>query len=204
LKRGCLGIRMHSGWGLLVAVTENNGMPEILDRRRIVISDPAVPGSNQPYHHASRLALPEAEIYLAHRATECERLAMAEVGVSIRRLASRLYRIVAAAVLSSSARPLPPLANTLASHPLIHTAEGEFFRQAVRTACERSLLTVTAIRERELEAHARAVFGDGTSRVQERIQALGKSIGPPWTKEHKNAALAALLILNRKSGILPE
>jgi len=42
---------------------------------------------------------------------------------------------------------------------LIHTAEGEFFRHAVRQACERLKIPVTAIRERDLEERAKVMFG---------------------------------------------
>ena len=33
------------------------------------------------------------------------------------------------------------------------------------------------------------------SRMQGKISSLGSEIGPPWTKDHKTAALAAALIL---------
>jgi hypothetical protein len=69
----------------------------------------------------------------------------------VRELDGRHYRIVGSAVLLASGRPLPSLAKILGSHPLIHTAEGEFFRHAVRKACEGLKISVTAIRERELE-----------------------------------------------------
>ena len=47
----------------------------------------------------------------------------------------------------------------------------------------------------ELEAQAKATFGTAAGRLQRRIADLGRSIGPPWTKDHKAAAMAALLIL---------
>jgi len=43
MKRAALGIRMHSGWGMLVAVSGDADSLEILDRRRIVITDAAIP-----------------------------------------------------------------------------------------------------------------------------------------------------------------
>jgi hypothetical protein len=78
---------------------------------------------------------------------------------------------------------------------LIHTAEGEFFRNAVRKACERLKISVTAIRGQELDERAKAAFGNAASRVQRRISSLGSYIGPPWTRDHKTAALAASVIL---------
>jgi hypothetical protein len=202
MKRAALGVRMHSGWGVVVAVSGDAHSLEVIDRRRIVTTDPTIPGANQPYHYAAslgltELGLPESERYLANCAAVSERLAFAAVGEVVRELDGRHYRIVGSAVLLASGRPLPSLAKILASHPLIHTAEGDFFRNAVSQACEHLQIPVTAIRERELEERAKTAFGNAASRVQRRISSLGSSIGPPWTKDHKTAALAASMILAR-------
>jgi hypothetical protein len=201
MKRAALGVRMHSGWGVLVAVSGDAISADVLDRRRIVITDPGSPGANQPYHYAASLGHPESERYLASCAAVAERLAVAAVGEVVRELEGRHYRVVGSAVLLASGRPLPLLPKILASHALIHTAEGEFFRDAVRRACERLKIAVTAIRERELDELAKTAFGNAARRVQSRIASLGSSIGPPWTKDHKSAALAASMILAREQTI---
>jgi hypothetical protein len=38
-------------------------------------------------------------------------------------------------------------------------------------------------------------FGKTASQLQSSIASMGSRIGPPWTKDHKTAALAAALIL---------
>jgi hypothetical protein len=195
MKTAALGIRMHSGWGVLVAVSGDAASLEVLDRRRIVTIDPEIHGSSQPYHHAANLGFPESERYLANCAAISERIAFTAIGELLKELDVRGCRIAGAAVLLASGRPLPPLAKILASHPLIHTAEGEFFRNAVSKACERLKIPVTAIRERELEQQAKTTFGKAASGIQRRISTLGVSLGPPWTKDHKTAALAAAMIL---------
>jgi hypothetical protein len=195
MKSAALGIRMHSGWGVLVAVSGDASMLEVLDRRRIVTIDPEIQGSSQPYHYAVNFELPESERYLANCAAVSERIAFTAIGELLKELDARGYRIAGAAVLLASGRPLPPLGKILASHPLVHTAEGEFFRNAVSKACERLKIPVKAIRERDLEQHAKTTLGNAASRVQSRISTLGVSLGPPWTKDHKTAALAAAMIL---------
>ena len=42
---------------------------------------------------------------------------------------------IAAFGVLASGRTLPALEQILASHPMVHTAEGEFFRKAIREAC---------------------------------------------------------------------
>ena len=202
-----LGIRMHSGWGVLVAVSRDTNSIEVLDRRRIAITDQGIPGATQPYHYAAnlvdRLGLPEAEKHIAYCAAVSERLALAAVEEVVRELDARHYRIIGSAVLLASGRPLPPLSKILAAHPLIHTAEGEFFRNAVRSACERLKVSVTAIPERELDERAKKAFGRAASQMQRTISTLGSSLGPPWTKDHKASALAALVVLANKKPSRP-
>src|SRR5437588_5517839 len=144
----------------------------------------------QPWS-SRQLGLSDSESYLANCAAISERMASAAVAEVVRELEGRHYRIVGSAVLLAAGRPLPSLVKILASHPLIHTAEGEFFCNAVRKACEILKIAVTTIRERELDAQAKTTFGKAASQVQHRISTLGISIGPPWTKDHKTAALAA-------------
>jgi hypothetical protein len=201
MKRAAIGVRMHSGWGVLVAASGDVESVEVVHRSRILTADPGILGGKQPYHHAATLELPESESYLANCAAVSERLALAALGEVVRELNGRHYRIVGAALLLASGRPLPSLSRILTSHALIHTAEGEFFRNAVKKACERLKLSVTAMRERELDALAMTAFGNAASRVRHRISRMGSAIGPPWTKDHKAAALAASLILAREETV---
>jgi len=195
MKRAALGFHMHSGWGVLVAVCGDINSLECIARKRIVTTDPSIPGANQPYHYAVSLPLADAERHIANCAAVSERLASAAVEEIVRELGACEYRIMGAAVLSASGRPLPPLAKILPAHPLIHTAEGEFFRNTVTRACECLKIPVMAIRERELDDQAKTTFRSAAIGLQRNISTLGSSIGPPWTKDHKTAALAAAIIL---------
>ena len=195
MKPAALGFRMHSGWGVLVAVSGDADWVEVVDRKRIVVAD-STSGANQPYHQAARLRVQESENHIATCAVASAQLASAAIERVVGELEAREVRIVGAAVLLASARPLPSLARILASHPLIHTAEGEFFRNSVRHACEQLEISVEGFRERELEERAKAAFGKSASGVLRRIATAGSLIGAPWTRDHKAAALAALIVLS--------
>src|SRR5215472_9273322 len=127
MKPCAVGIRVHSGWGALVAVCGEPINTEIVDRRRVVIIDRKAPGSAQPYHYAKELELPAAEKFIAQSAAASAKLALAAIGEVVEQLGGRGYRMVGAAVLLSAGRPLPELEKILASHAMIHAAEGEFF-----------------------------------------------------------------------------
>lgn len=195
MKRAAIGVRMHSGWGVLVAVFNNAGTVEVVDRRRLAVTAPGTPGAIQPYHFAENLELPEAEKFLGDCFATSRGLALAAVRDVVGELRGRQYDVIGAAILLALGRPLPPLAKILASHALIHAAEGEFFREVFSKACEGLDLSVTGFRERDLDECVQATFGKTAGRMEQQISALGRSIGPPWTSDQKTAALAALVVL---------
>jgi hypothetical protein len=198
MKRAAIGVRMHSGWAALVAVSNSAGTMEVIDRRRVTITTPETPGANQPYHFAENLDLPDAEKFLGNCFAASESLALTAVRDVVGELRGRQYLVVGSALLLASGRPLPPLSKILASHALIHAAEGEFFREAFSRACESLDLSVTGFRERNLDECVQTTFGKAATRMRRQVSALGRSLGPPWTKDQKTAALAALLVLANK------
>jgi hypothetical protein len=200
MKRATIGFRVHSGWAAVVAISDPDGSPAVLDRQRLVIVEEGAPGAKQPYHFAQRLELDKAEKYIANCARVSEGLALAAVGAIIRGLQDREYRIVGAAILLAAGRSLPSLSKILGSHPLIHTAEGEFFRKVFWKACEHLGISVTGFRERDMEQCAKAVFGGAATRMRETIAGLGESLGPPWTNDQKMAAFAASMVLAGNAG----
>ena len=72
-------------------------------------------------------------------------MAAATVKDAVAILASEGYRVTRAAVLLGSGKPLPELGKILAAHPLIHTAEGVFFREVLKSACDACGLAVVGI-----------------------------------------------------------
>ena len=195
MKRAAIGVRMHSGWGALVAVANSGCTVEVLERRRVAVTTPGTPGVSQPYHFAKKLELAEAEKFLGNSFAASKRLALAAVRDVVGELRDRQYRVIGSAVLLASGRALPPLAKILASHALIHAAEGEFFREVFSKACEGLDLSVSGIRERDLEECVQTAFGKAATRMRRQISTLGRSLGPPWTADQKTAALAALIVL---------
>ena len=190
----CLGFRVHSGWSAMVAVARQPGIWQVLERRRISVVDGKLAGHAQPYHFARERPLPEAKRHIACCATASLRLAQEALQEVVRQL-SRDYRVAGAAILLASGRPLPELDRILASHPLVHTAEGEFFRQAFSEACAALGIPVTRIRERDLAERAQAVFKKSAASLPAELAVAAKHLGPPWSQDQKGAALAAAVAL---------
>jgi len=194
MKRAAIGLRMHSGWGALVVISNEFAL-EVVDRRHIVVAQATIPGSKQPYHYAENFELEQAGAYIARCSGASGQLASAAIHEILSELEKNEYRVEGSALLMGSGRTIPSLEKVLVSHALIHTAEGDFVGTVVRQSCEDAGITVTPFRERDLEERANKILGKKVNQVKERISSLGKRLGPPWTQDEKLAALAASLIL---------
>lgn len=157
--------------------------------------DGSIPGSVQPYHAAAELGLAAAEEFLERRARQARLFARQALGAAGDELRQRGFEVVGCGILLGSGRPATTLAATLSSHLLIHTAEGEFFRDALRHACEHSKLPLTGVKERELFARGAAELGITSEELRHFVGELGRPLGPPWRQDQKYAALVAWLAL---------
>lgn len=170
--------------------------PVVLDRRRIELADPRILGSKQPYHAAKGLPWKQAE-QLVKRCTEAARdLARRELLTVIGELQEDGHRVVACGVLLGSGRPVPSVAETLASHPLMHTAEGQLFRDALVYAGAQQGLPVAQVRERDLHTVVAAQYQVPMEQLARLATAMGKPLGAPWGQDEKQAALVAWLALS--------
>ncbi len=190
-----LGLRAHSGWAALVVVAGSGRSPRVIDRRIIKLADPLIPGSKQPYHTAAGWPLSKAEEFIGRCTSATMRMAQDAVEVVVRELGRKGSRLVGCGVLAASGRRLPPLAQTLASHALIHTAEGELFRNALVEAAESCRLPVARVPERELFPRAVRDLRLPLPKLQIQVSDMGRPLGPPWTQDQKLAALLAWMLL---------
>jgi hypothetical protein len=94
-----------------------------------------------------------------------------------------------------SGRTVTEIARILESHALIHTAEGDFFRQAITQASEKCDLPMTGLREKEAFDRAAMLLNTKSDDLLQRLTAMGMTIGSPWTQDEKLATLAAWIAL---------
>jgi hypothetical protein len=199
LKRpAALGFRVHSGWAAMVAISGPVVRPVVVLRRRIEL---IVGGWKQPYHEAEPMTLNEASAHI----DACATAAFAATEKSMRDALAELtaHDVKNACILTASGRPLPDLPAILRSHALIHTAEGEFFRSAVRQACNSCGLPHRQVKERELWTEAERQLDQPRQGLRAAVDAFRKDLGPPWQQDHKLAALAAWLTLAQQGRLTP-
>ena len=193
-----LGLRVHSGWAALVAVAGPLASPAVLARRRIELVDRGSPGGKQPFHAARGLPLDAAQQLVGRALDGATRMARGALAAAAGELRRQGAGRIACGILQSSARPLPPLAAVLASHALVHTAEGELFRDALAKAAAGqgvAALRTLRIKERELLDRCTACLGIAPGDLERHLAELGRALGPPWRQDEKLATLAAWLSL---------
>jgi hypothetical protein len=83
----------------------------------------------------------------------------------------------------------------LAVHFRMHKAEGVLYREALARATERCGVALVALREKDLPELAAEALDRPPAALAKTLDALGRSAGPPWARDQKDAALAAWVAL---------
>jgi hypothetical protein len=179
------GFKAHSGWAALVVIGSSKGGFVVIDRRRIELIEPGETWAKQPYHAAEGLASDEARRLVRRGIDTAHRIAEQEMQAFAKRSTDAGHDIAGCAVLVGTPMPEWTIEQILAVHVRMHKAEGVLFPAALTAAAAACGLNVSTIPEKTLPA----TYDDTLAR-------LGKSVGPPWGKDQKTAALAAMIVLN--------
>ena len=190
-----LGLKAHSGWAALVVLGKLKDDFLVVDRRRIELVEHL--WAKQPYHAAENLQPDEAEALVKRGIAEANQTSVRELRAAVDRERERKNQVSACAILTGNPMPDWSIAEILAVHFRMHKAEGVLFKETLIQAGKACKLKLVAIPEQQLMEHAETAFGSPLTSVLEKIAALGKSAGPPWGKDKKDAALAAMVALQK-------
>jgi hypothetical protein len=201
-KPAALGFRAHSGWTALVAVSLEKGALVVLARQRVHLVETFTYEFRQPYHTAGIMLVGQARDFIERVRDEARRLAYRAIQGLQSDLQKQGIALKSCGLLLASGKPLPALDKILASHALIHTADGQLFREALLHASGRCGLQATCVKERELLERAGQAFRLKPADLMRRVTQLGRPLGSPWSQDEKFATMAAWLALgaSRKSG----
>jgi hypothetical protein len=194
-QKAVLGFKLHTGWAVLVAVAGDPDEIQVLHRQRVELMPHDSPIPRFVYHAASEIPMNRATLFVERgRKASVEAASLAVKGV-LEELNSRGIGIDVCGVLSGSTIVPDDLGAILRSHPMIHSAEGALFQNAIVAACEERGLRVVMSRERQIWIGAAAAWNITESDLRKNVDGLRKSLGPPWSADHKSATAIALLAL---------
>ena len=195
-----LGFKAHSGWAALVVIGDTGKELQVVDRRRLELVASDLSWAKQPYHAAEDLDPKSAQKLVTKGTAAAYQTAQREMLATVKSLRKQAHEIVACVVLVPS--PMPPwsVAEILAVHFRMHKAEGVLFPEALASAAEKCGLNLISVPEKQLGEHAEKVLATSLHDLSNQVLKLGKTVGPPWGKDQKNATLAALIGLRQAPG----
>jgi hypothetical protein len=188
-----ISVADHAGWANLVCVAAPDGVPAVVERRRVPTIDAGLP--TMPYHHES-LGMPEDEANAL----------IARVRRSITGCTARALRVVAdlapahsVVTLAIREPPFAELPETVAavrqSYRLQCAADGMMYQLAFCRAARDLGLEVHLCRRGEEIARAAARLEIHPREMASFVSVTGRPSGPPWTQEHRQAYAAGIAAL---------
>jgi hypothetical protein len=189
-----LGVADHNGWAVCVTVAVSRGLPVVVDRRRVPLIEPGVP--SQPYHHETvGMPLPEGEKLVVRVRESVMRTTIARVS-QLRDELQPPYTIVAMTLRNPPLTYVPvTVAEAHKSYPVMCRADGMMYHDALCTAARRLGIALELHDRGEVVALAADRLDVSLKELEHFLQSAGESLGPPWQKEHRLAAAAAIRAL---------
>jgi hypothetical protein len=193
-QQATVGVAEHGNSAVLVTVSSGG---DLLDRRRIDLTR-GLP--THPYHHegswavgryrdspwARPISLPDA-VALVERVRESAARGARE---SLEALAATVPAPIASIAIRVCPELPPTTEERIADSRAANVADSVMYREALAAAADARGWSVHWYdRERVFREAAAAL---GSEEVDAFLQAMGRSIGPPWQAKHKLAAAAAL------------
>jgi len=194
--RVAFGLKAHSGWAALVVIGDVEGEVCVVDRRRVgLVEETNRSWAGAPYHAAEEMAPAPARELVERAGVEARLCANRKMRLAVDRAAESGHEVVACAVLTPAPMPDWSVEQIRAVHFRMHKAEGVMFPDALARAAESCGLRLLAVAEKDLAGQVERVLGMSADDAMKKLALLGKSIGPPWGADQKNATLAAMIAL---------
>ena len=186
-----VGIADHNGWAVLVTAAAVDGVPAVVDRRRVRLIKDGLP--SQPYHHET-LALGNVQAERLLREVEqsiTEHTAAAFDGLSAD-LAPR-YRVSGITIRQPPLEHLPATVEEVhRSYYVTCRADGMLYHTAICAAARERHWKLVLHRRGEEMARAAEVLQTSVHDVEQFVTDLRQTLSSPWTAEYRHAFAAAI------------
>ncbi|HEY2497847.1 MAG TPA: hypothetical protein VGK24_12330 [Candidatus Angelobacter sp.] len=183
---GIIGVSDHGGWAVFVTVA---GDGTLLDRRRVELVDDNLP---KIPHHSEGQALPldEAVALVERVQLSAERHAKIGLDAVAKTVPGRIFGI---ALRQCPVLP-PTVAERIKDYRAQNVADWVMYRKALAAAAEARGWSVHWYDAKKVFAAAsEALHIKDIEALEAHFLQLRRSIGPPWSKDHKLAMAAAIV-----------
>lgn len=193
MKPVAVGVDDHRGWANVVSVGLHDGAAVVVHRRRVDLIRPGLP--TQPHHHEAQDLADAAARALVGRVRAS---IAASCRTALRAVAEELgglgYRPVVLAIRAPRETP-DDLRIVLQNQAASIAADGALYLTGLAGAAVELGIRVFPYARRDVELAAASALGVTPAACSALVTSLGASLGPPWAKEHRMAAAAAISAL---------
>jgi hypothetical protein len=167
--------------------------PRVVHRDRVELVPEGV--ERFAYHLVQDWPVAKAERHLAETDAAVHRTAK-QVLADLAGVAADHGTLVGVGVVGHPHELPDDLATMLAKHMLLHAGEGDLYLSALLDATDAIGLPATLAPPKKTVEQVASLIGTAPGLLVERLGALRKELGSPWTADHKAATAAALLALS--------
>lgn len=177
-----VGIFDHLGWAVAVTADDDH---DVVDRRRIELVEPGV--TQAPIHYdRGQHDVAGTEALVA----EARASVVRQTAASLDELAADLPSPITSISLRTWLTDFPTDMATLVQPPWESRADAVMYRQVLAELAEARGWAVHLFVAKDVVGQATALLGDRAAVVLDGPRAR---LGPPWTKEHKQALAATVV-----------
>jgi hypothetical protein len=190
-----LGFRVKSGWAVAALLTGTANAPELVNCRTILLSDPAVPKSKQPYHAALELPNKEVEAVTRQLCNVVSAAAEESVKELFEEASAVRCKVCGAGLVVGSLVDPATLHN---DHMRAHGFEGRLFRTVLEDALRLRKIPCAVLVEKNAYEWAAPALKKTPAGAKREVAKLGETHEGYWRAEEKLAALAAWVALAKQ------
>ncbi|MDX6712194.1 MAG: hypothetical protein QOH96_3210 [Blastocatellia bacterium] len=187
-----IGLKAKTGRAIAVVLCGPTDAPEFIKRTELVLTDPRVPATFQPYHEVMELPWNESQIRVKPFVRAIEKVAIKALAQLVHQLRSEDLEVVGVGIAGSADRDLSKIGSF---HIRAHAAEGLLFRRVLEIAAQANNLPYRSLIEKSLQTEAASELNCTISKLNLFLTTLGRCAGPPWRADQRVAATAAWLSL---------
>ena len=188
-----LGFRVKSGWATAVLLAGPSNAPKLVRCQAVLLSDPKIPQSKQPYHAALDRPGKEGKALAEKLCRVVAGAAKQSVQQLLEQAVADGYGVVGAGLVVGSLVDPASLHN---EHIRAHGLEGQLFRTTLEDALREQRIPSRVLLEKNAYATASPALRKSAPEAKKIIAGMGESHNGAWRAEEKLAALAAWIALS--------
>ena len=191
-----LGIAHHLGWAVAVTASADH---TVVDRRRIELIEPGLPPA--PIHHEGGphalhgTADPLDDDALAALVADVRASAVRATSAALDELATALAEPIVSMSLRAWPADFPADVSVQRRVPYESRADSVMYRLVLAELAGERGWDVHVFDAKDVEAEAVRILGE---RADEVLRGPRATLGPPWSKDHRVALAATVVVARRR------